>query len=174
MLDLRSNPGGSVENMHHLLAMFLPNRTEVGTFITRKTASGYTTATRASANDPLKIAKWSKPNFTIHSRGVTPYSGKVDVLLDGGSASAAEIIASALREIKGAKIIGSPSAGAVLMSTFEELPHSFRLQFPISDYVSLKGDRLEANPLKPDVSLSEADTHSNRAVDEALADLEGA
>ncbi|HEY0866478.1 MAG TPA: S41 family peptidase, partial [Fimbriimonas sp.] len=100
---------------------------------------------------------------------VAPFGGSIAVLVNEDSASASEIIANALREAKRSPIVGEPTAGAVLMSTFEQLPYGFRIQFPVSDYVSVGGKRLESNPIRPDVVLSKESVKTEAAVDAALA-----
>ena len=72
------------------------------------------------------------------------------MLINRGSASASEICAAALRECSAAPIIGSKSAGAVLASTYARLALGWELQYPVTDYVTIKGMRLEGNPLQPD------------------------
>ena len=59
-----------------------------------------------------------------------------------------------MKENVGAKVIGTPSAGAVLSSVFRKLVEGFSIQIPVSDYVTVKGVRLEANPIKPDVEVT--------------------
>jgi C-terminal processing protease CtpA/Prc len=171
VLDLRGNPGGRVENMSHLLGMLLPNNTPVGTFIGRRAADAYATAGRGEPSDPRLIAEWYSRKYRVQTGRVRPFRGEVVVLIDRGSASAAEIVASALRENRRSPLVGTRTAGAVLMSTFHRLPHGFQLQFPISDYVSIRGDRLEGSPLRPDVELSPAEVRTAAAVDAALATL---
>jgi carboxyl-terminal processing protease len=75
------------------------------------------------------------------------------VLINRGSASASEICAAALREVAGAKLIGSRTAGAVLASTYARIG-DWELQYPVTDYVTIKGLRLEGNPLQPDEEVS--------------------
>src|SRR5207249_3979301 len=64
-----------------------------------------------------------------------------------------ENTASALRELHNALLVGSPSAGAMLVSRYVRLSDGYELQIPISDYVSIKGDRLEGHRLEPDLEI---------------------
>jgi hypothetical protein len=152
VLDLRGNPGGILDNMHHLLGYLLPNNAPVGTFISRRMARAYVEAGQGDGTDPLAIARWADSRFRVRTRN-SPFEGQIAVLVDRGSGSAAEIVASALRENREAVIVGTPTAGAVLVSVYDRLPHGFRIQYPISDYVSIRGVRLEGNPLVPDIQL---------------------
>jgi len=153
VLDLRGNPGGEVENMRHFLGMIVPASAPVGTFVSRRMATEFTRAGRGDGNDPVAIAKWADRKFTPRRSALGHFRGEIAVLIDSGSGSASEIVANALREIRQSPVIGAPSAGAVLMSTFERLPHGFMMQFPVSDYVSAGGKRLEGQPIRPDVTL---------------------
>lgn len=150
VLDLRSNGGGATNNMNHLLSLLMPPETEFGTFVSRNLADRYKAETGKEPNDPVEIAKWSPTKTKTRKRIQDPYAGKVLVLINRGSASASEIVACALREQRQAPLIGSRSAGAVLASVYGNLAHGFQLQYPVSDYVSSGGIRLEKHPLEPD------------------------
>ncbi len=154
ILDLRSNGGGAVNNLNHLLSLLLPEGTPYGVFVTRRVAENYTTANQNAPTTPEAMAEWSPSKTKTRRLKTPPFSGKMAVLLNRGSASASEICAAALKETGDAKIIGTRSAGAVLSSVFRKLVEGFSIQYPVSDYVTIKGVRLEANPIKPDVEVT--------------------
>ena len=168
VIDLRGNPGGEVENMRQFLGLVLPAKTPVGTFVSRSIARDYERTMSKASSDPVAIAAWARKEFTPRRSDIEAFKGKIAVLVDKGSASASEIVANALRESSKSPIIGSPTAGAVLVSTFGRLSYGFRIQFPVGDYVSYKGLRLEGNPVKPDLSAM-----GENAVTVALAKLKG-
>jgi hypothetical protein len=172
VVDLRSNPGGEVENMRHFLGLVLPSETPVGTFVSRRMSREFVRAGKGDGKDPIAIAKWADRKFGPRRVSVKPFSGDVAVLVDGRSASASEIVANALREVKKSPLVGSKTAGAVLMSTFGRLPYGFRIQYPVSDYVSRDGKRLEGHPLTPDISAP-YDGDASAAAERALAKLKG-
>jgi carboxyl-terminal processing protease len=150
ILDLRSNGGGAVNNLNHLLSLLLPPQTSYGTFISRRIAKSYTEAKPNAPLTPEAIAAWAPNKAKTRQLKVTNFSGKIAVLINRGSGSASEICAAALRECTDAKVIGTASAGAVLASVFKKLPEGFSIQYPVSDYITIKGMRLEKNPVKPD------------------------
>lgn len=156
ILDLRNNGGGSVDNLNQLLSHFLPAGTAMGTNVGRPLASKFQQETGGDATDAVAIANWSDSKVRTRSRVDTRFEGKVAVLINRGSASASEIAAAALRDCVDAKIIGSPTAGAVLVSTFVKLPGRYAMQVPLSEYVTIKGQRLEGNPVKPDIEIASA------------------
>jgi hypothetical protein len=167
VLDLRGNPGGEVERMRQFLGLVLPADSPVGTFVSRRIATEYAKA-KGKDTDPVSMAAWAKREFRPRRSEVEPFRGEIAVLVDGGSASAAEIVANALKESRQSPIIGSPTAGAVLVSTYGRLSYGFRIQFPVGDYVSHGGRRLEGHPIRPDVA-----SDASNAVDAALAKLRG-
>jgi hypothetical protein len=167
VIDLRGNPGGEVERMRHFLGLVIPSAEPVGTFVSRGIARDYTRAKGREA-DPVAIAAWARREFRPRRSDVEPFKGEIAVLIDGRSASASEIIANALKETRRSPLIGSPTAGAVLVSTYGRLSYGFRIQFPVGDYVSHGGARLEGHPLIPDVR---ADPSSG--IETALARLKG-
>jgi carboxyl-terminal processing protease len=176
ILDLRSNGGGATTNLSHLLSLLLPDGTAVGTFVSRRLAQRYGEATGKPPTNPAEIAAWSQNKLRTSKRSVEPFTGKIAVLVNRGSASASEIVAAALRECASAKLVGANTAGAVLASTFATLPHGFSLQYPITDYVSIKGVRLEKAPLEPDARVTDPVTkEKDPVVEKALEVLrEGA
>lgn len=155
IIDLRSNGGGARNNLIHFLSLMLPDKTEFGVYVNRALADQFKEAYPEVTCTADAVAKWSPTRAkTAALAGVKPYGGKIAVLINGGSASASEIAALALRENVGAKLVGSKSRGAVLSSNFAKLEGGFQIQFPISDYVSTKWVRIEGNPLVPDIEIS--------------------
>lgn len=176
ILDLRSNGGGAVNNLQHLLSLLMPEDTVIGTFISRQTADQYAEAHGGqAATDPAVIAKEAKNRYSTRRLPTAPFTGKIAVLINRGSASASEICACALREKRDAVIVGANSAGAVLASVYRKLPNGYEVQYPVSDYVSQGGVRLEKNPIKPDIEISgPAEEGKDPAVEKALERMRSA
>ena len=157
ILDLRSNGGGAVNNLNHLLSLLLPDATEYGTFVSKPVVEKWQNENANKPVDLIEVAKSASNKAKTRVRtGVEPFKGKIAVLINRGSGSASEICAAGLRENAGAVLVGQKSAGAVLASIYAKLPEGFSLQHPVSDYVTIKGMRLEGNPLVPDAEASGA------------------
>lgn len=154
IIDLRSNGGGAVNNLNHFLSLLLPDSTDYGTFVTKKLMDDYTKAKPDGPMTPESMAAWAPRKAKTKLQKVAPFSGKLGVLINRGSASASEICTAALREKGNAKVFGTQSAGAVLSSIFVKLTEGFSIQIPVSDYITVNGTRLEANPIKPDVEVT--------------------
>jgi carboxyl-terminal processing protease len=149
IVDLRSNPGGAILNLTHLMGLLLPPGTPLGTFISRYTVDKYKKEAAGNPTDLAAIARWSQSKLRASNDHIPPYKGHIAVLINGGSGSAAEIAAAALRDQVDAPIVGTKSAGAVLVSVMAPLPDGFMLQYPITDFVTVNGVRLEGTGVVP-------------------------
>ncbi len=152
LVDLRGNGGGAVLYMMHFLSTVLDPGTKIGTFVNRKVYDNFVNGQGGDPKNLRAMADSAATKLTVSSGRMSPFKGHIAVLVDGGSGSASEITAEALKELKNAAIIGDKSAGAVLVSVMGQLPHGFNMQYPISDYISIKGVRLEANGIAPDLA----------------------
>ena len=130
VIDIRGNPGG-MPAMAMGMAGFLIDRKDL-------------------AFGTMKMRD-SDLTFVVNPRP-SPFDGPVAVLIDGASASASEIFAGGLRDMKRARLFGSRTAGAVLPAQFMELPNGDFFYFPIADYISANGERLEGIGVAPDTS----------------------
>ena len=113
ILDLRGNGGGLVESAIQVVGCFVPKGTQV--LITRgrdkQSERIYKTTTAPVAPDmPLAI------------------------LIDGGTASSAEITAGALQDMDRAVVLGSRSYGKGLVQTTRSLPYNGLLKVTVSKY----------------------------------------
>jgi carboxyl-terminal processing protease len=129
VLDLRNNPGGL-----GMMAMGL-----AGWFVSQE---GLRLGTMTGRDLDM--------NFDINPR-LEPYTGRMAILVNAGSASTTEILAQGLQDLKRARIFGTRTAGAALPSEIIELPDGDRFQYPAANYVSVKGRILEGNGVQPDV-----------------------
>lgn len=123
ILDLRNNGGGLVESAIDLVSYFVPKGTEVAHTIGRDVTMG-------------KIYKTTrKPLFPD-----TP----LVVLIDGGSASASEIVAGSLQDLDRAVLVGSRSYGKGLVQAPLELPYGDVLKVTIAKYYLPSGRLIQA------------------------------
>lgn len=169
ILDLRSNGGGAVTNFIHLLGFLMPEGTPVGTFVNKSMVEQFVKETGNKPDDTLKIAYWSDRKVKAGKVPIEPFKGHIAVLVNGGTGSASEIVSAALQEVLGSPVVGTKSAGAVLVSVMVPLPYGYQIQYPISDYVTMQGLRLEKNGVTPDVvaqmpKFGEQDSAVSKAV----------
>lgn len=156
IIDLRRNPGGETFSLGIALGEFFAHAVDCGTFITR---SG-----RRSVKNSWQL-------------GSARYAGKVAVLVDGATGSAAEIFAAVLQDHGRAAVIGRRTAGAVLASWFYRLPGGGELQLSREDYLAPKGRRIEGIGVQPDIvverKLKEVRAGRDADLEVALAVLRG-
>ncbi len=132
VVDLRRNPGGETFSLGITLGEFFDRSVDCGTFITR-------------GGDRSVKHSWQL--------GSANYAGKVAVLVDSATGSAAEIFSAVLQDHGRATIVGRRTAGAVLASRFYSLPNGGELQLSREDYVAPKGRRIEGKGVEPDVKV---------------------
>ncbi len=135
VIDLRRNPGGETFSLGITVGEFFDRAVDCGTFISRGGVRSV------------------KNSWQI---GSANYRGKVAILVDGATGSAAEIFSAVLQDHGRATVIGRRTAGAVLASWFYRLPGGGELQLSREDYVAPQGRRIEANGVEPDIVVTRA------------------
>ncbi|BBO83514.1 S41 family peptidase [Desulfosarcina ovata] len=131
VLDLRDNPGGILNQAIEVSDLFL----ESGEILSIKGRDGQNTKVfRAHAN----TVKRDYP---------------IVVLINGGSASASEIVAGALQDQKRALILGTTSFGKGSVQTVETLRDGYGLKFTIARYYTPSGRSIQAKGVEPDVEV---------------------
>ena len=86
------------------------------------------------------------------------------ILIDGGSASASEILAGALRIHKGIKIIGKKSFGKGTVQEIDDLSDDSSIKITIANWLLPDGTLIEGNGLEPDITveITEEDVAAGR------------
>ena len=128
VIDLRGNPGGIGG-----LAMGV-----AGWFTAQ---SGLQLGTEYLRGITLKFVIFPRPE---------PFRGPLAVLVDGCSASTAEILAGGLKDIHRARLFGTRTAAAALPSIIERLPNGDGFQYAVANYISQGGQPLEGIGAIPD------------------------
>ena len=131
IIDLRGNTGGIMASMVGIGGMLSKGTIDFGTSI-YKTREEKLTASAKTKN----------------------FKGKLVFLVDGTTASAAEMFAVSLQESGRALVVGEKTAGATLPSIVVELPTGAVMQYPIANYRSSKGTFLEGNGLEPNYPVA--------------------
>lgn len=154
VLDLRNNPGGVLNAAVDVSDAFL----EEGLIV-------YTEG-RVDDSDYRYNAK---PGDVISGIPLV-------VLVNGGSASASEIVAGALQDHKRAIIMGTKSFGKGSVQTIIPMPNNTAVKFTTARYFTPSGRSIQAEGIEPDITLenvrlTEAETPALHSIKEA--DLSG-
>jgi carboxyl-terminal processing protease len=155
ILDLRNNPGGYLEAAVEVSSKFIP----AGKVVVSEEERG-----------------GGKKEYD--ARGGDILSGiPVTVLVNGGSASASEITAGALRDDLGTKLIGKKTFGKGSVQELEKLSGGSNLRVTIARWLTPNGDYIMEKGIDPtiDVDLTDADYNSNRdpQMDKAMEVIQG-
>jgi carboxyl-terminal processing protease len=115
----------------------------------------------------------NRPERTQDAEG-DAISGKVPVvtLVDGGSASASEIVTGALRDRKRAKVVGTRTFGKGLVQEIQQLSNGGVLDITVANYYLPGGETISTKGIKPQIrAADDPDTDRDEALPVALDEL---
>ncbi len=150
ILDLRGNPGGYLDAAWDMASWFLP----AGKLIVTE-----------------DFGQNGSPNI-FRSKGYNVFNGslKMLILVDGGSASAAEILAGALDEQGVAKLVGSKTFGKGSVQELVSITPDTSLKVTVARWLTPNGHNLSHDGLDPEYPVTATssdptvDTVMNKAV----------
>ncbi|MGD8367321.1 MAG: S41 family peptidase [Desulfobacterales bacterium] len=131
ILDLRDNPGGLLNQAVSVTDLFLKE----GEIVSIKG--------RQEKNTKIFSARPDDADFSF----------PMVVLINGGSASASEIVAGALQDHKRALVLGTTSFGKGSVQTVESLRDGYGLKFTIARYYTPSGRSIQAQGIVPDIEV---------------------
>lgn len=132
ILDLRSNPGGLLEEAVNVSSLFMKDGIVVST------------EGRDPKNKEIKYVKKS---------GYKELKMPLVVVINGSSASASEIVAGALQDSGRALILGTRSFGKGSVQTVAKIDDEKGVKLTIAQYMTPKGRKIQAIGIDPDVEL---------------------
>lgn len=130
ILDLRSNPGGYLNDAVYIASEFI----DEGLIVAQEDGNG------------------NREELNVNRQGVL---GKypVLVLVDGGSASASEIVSGALRDRKGYKIMGEQSFGKGTVQSAIDVDAGASVHMTIAKWLTPNGTWVHDKGLEPDFKV---------------------
>ncbi len=138
VIDLRGNPGGYLEAAVNMASYFLKE------------------------GQVIVSEKYGKTEETKDHRSTgiagIPTTTKIVVMVDGGSASASEILAGALKDHGVAKIVGEKSFGKGSVQELVNYDDGSSLKVTIAKWYTPKGVNISESGIKPDVEVAVATT----------------
>jgi carboxyl-terminal processing protease len=131
ILDVRQNPGGLLDQVQNMASMFLEDGKTIVKFADE---SGVISETKASAalDQGFKVTE------------------PVVVLVDGGSASAAEIFAAALQESADVPIVGTETFGKGTVQNVKELGDNSELKMTVMKWLTPNEEWVNEQGVMPD------------------------
>ncbi len=151
VLDLRSNPGGYLESAVEVASEWV----ESGTIVRERLSSG-------SAKE--------HPTFGMHRLTSIP----TVVLVDGGTASASEIVAGALQDYKKATVVGEKTFGKGSVQSFDILPDGSALKVTVAKWFTPNDRQIHEKGIDPDIVIEETKNSSSTPKSDADPALEKA
>lgn len=135
VLDMRNNPGGYLEGSVFIASEFIKS----GVVVSQKNSDG------------------SIQEYTVNRSGSLLDIPMV-VLVNGGSASAAEIVTGALRDYKRATVVGETTFGKGTVQTPFDLAGGSSVHITTGKWLLPKGDSISEKGITPDITIALGDT----------------
>lgn len=152
VLDLRNNPGGLLDQAVAVSDAFLDQ--------------GEIVSTRGRRSDSIQ-------RFNARTGDIAE-SVPIVVLINGGSASASEIVAGALQDQRRAIVMGTPSFGKGSVQTIMPLPGNGAIRLTTARYYTPAGTSIQAKGIVPDIEVHQANVETlDDTPDRREADLRG-
>ncbi len=158
VVDLRGNEGGNFVAGMRFLSPFICTQKEIGYLIKPRWTKGAEGEFQDNEEDESQIQVLDSSSL-VHLKTFSDYgcyTGSIVVLIDSGTASTAELVAQALKDYMGAKVLGNASSGQLLVGVwypFPDLSPGVRISIPEAVYQTKKGYIIERNGVLPDKIL---------------------
>ena len=167
IIDLRGNVGGGLGSLR-LMSYLCENKLQIGYSVTRRRLrNGYRKEDliridRIPANKAELLIMALRFGLIHRDRSIVlvteglgeqPYHGRVAVLVNEHTHSAAEMVASFVQEHRLAAIVGTRTAGEVLGGANFKLRNGYRLRIPTAGWFSWQGDCIEGKGVRPDIRI---------------------
>jgi carboxyl-terminal processing protease len=165
IFDLRGNTGGGIGGLR-LMSYLTPHKIPVGYSLTKRRAEkGYQKENlprfgRIPSNKFALI--WLALRFgfidksiVVVTEGLGPqkFHGRIVMIVNQHTASAAEIVAAFAQENSLAMIVGTKTAGRLLSGTAFKVGHGYLLGLPVGAYLTWQGTMIEGKGVTPDVAV---------------------
>lgn len=164
IIDLRGNIGGSL-GFARLASYLCPGKVPIGHSLTpNKLRRGYTRDALPRVPMPQSKAEflWALARFAVRDKSVMlltqglgpqPFHGRVAVLVNEWTNSAAEMLAGFVSENRLATVVGTKTAGNVLGAINQKVGAGYWLRVPVFGWYTSKGKCLEGQGVIPDRDL---------------------
>jgi len=148
VLDLRSDPGGLLNEAVAVAAAFLPKDSLI-VYTDGRTPESHMRLTASRENYT------SRGDDFLRDLPAGVKKVPIAVLVDGGTASASEIVAGALQDYKRGTVLGTQTFGKGSVQTIMALSNSSGLKLTTARYFTPSGRSIQAKGIEPDISLDD-------------------
>lgn len=149
IIDVRGNPGGFLGSAIDIASLFVDK--------------GEVVVTESFENRRADSVELSKGYNAVDK------DDEIIVLIDGGSASASEILAGALRDYDIATLVGENSYGKGSVQELIPITKDTALKLTIARWILPSGSQISEEGIEPDVLIErDSDTEADEILDEAL------
>lgn len=163
IVDLRGNTGGGIGCLR-LMSLLCDDRRGVGYTLGREAVRARRTKERLPVFDRIPASKWGVlPLFARFARagrsvavfteglGARRHHGRVAVLVNEHSASAAEMVAAFASEYGLAALVGTKTPGRLVATSSFKAGNGYRVALPVAAYYTWRGTNLEGCGVLPDI-----------------------
>lgn len=158
VVDLRGNVGGNFVAGLKFLSLMICSPQEIGRMVRPRAIDNLVGELPDDLREETQLAYFDKYREVIlktYKKGDC-FKGQLFVLVDGKTASVAEMVAQALKEFRGAPLMGSPSRGQMLVGVWyplQEVGPGVEISIPEAFYLSQKKRRIEGQGVELDKVL---------------------
>ena len=142
VIDLRGNSGGHLSSAEQIISLFL------------------------DSSHPIYQIKSKESKNIYYSTGKETKNYKISILIDGNSASASEVVTSALAEQYGAKTVGKKSYGKGTVQELQTLSDGDQYKLTTKSWLTSKGEVIDGKGIKPDYDVTLSDEYLENPTDE--------
>jgi carboxyl-terminal processing protease len=165
IVDIRGNVGGGLGSLR-LMSYLCPDKLEIGYSLTRRRLrNGYQKEKlirieRIPARKPELFMMAIRFGLIHRDRSMVlvtegldaqPFHGRIVILVNEYTHSAAEMVASFAKENHLATLVGTRTAGEVLGGANFKLRNGYRLRMPVAGWYTWHGDCIEGKGVEPDI-----------------------
>src|SRR6266581_9157982 len=180
--DIRGNIGGGLGSLR-LISYLCSGKSEVGYSLTRRrlrkgyhkeslTRIGKIPATRAELlmmAVRFKVFQRDRSMVLVtEGLGPQPFHGRIVILINEHTHSAAEMVASFARQNRFATLVGTRTAGQVLGGANFKLVGGYILRIPVAGWYTWRGECIEGKGVEPDVAVENSAESLSVGVDTQL------
>lgn len=142
IIDLRNNSGGYLSTAEKMISLFL------------------------DSSHPIYQIQKQGETTKYYSKGKKDSNLKIAVLVNGSSASASEILASALKEQLNATIIGEKTYGKGTVQELQNLTNGDKYKLTTKNWLTSKGTWVDQKGIEPTIKIPLSDNYKTNPTEE--------